>query len=165
MAKKPVADAELPHADAEMPVADAEMPAADAEVPVADAELPAVPAAADAGAPSFQAGDMLIGGLIFPGFSLRAGHRARRASWAPGYELSVEAARGRAGGTTRFMTSGGRGGLVEWAPKNLADELLADDWQVIAGFAAPQPANPEPAEPQPADPEPADPDPDLLAGA
>lgn len=163
MAKKPVADAELPVADAEVPVAAAEVSNA------ADAALPA-PAAADEWTPSFQAGDILMNEITFPGFSLRTGHRARRASWAPGYELSVQTAQGRSGRTTRFMTSGGRGGLVEWAPKNLADELLADDWQVIAAFDAPQPAEPrpvdlEPVDLEPADPEPADPDADQLAGA
>lgn len=67
----------------------------------------------------------------FPGPLLAFGGRARRAGWAPGYELTAENAADRTGRNMKLMTSGSRSGPVEWKPANLADELLADDWEVI----------------------------------
>lgn len=67
----------------------------------------------------------------FPSPLLATGHRARRASWAPGYELLVASAGGRSGQKLRLMIMGGRSGQIEWKPQNMADELMADDWQAI----------------------------------
>jgi hypothetical protein len=67
----------------------------------------------------------------FPCGALKGGARARRASWAPGYELYLAAAASRTGGHFRLMATGGRGGPVEWKPQHPADELMADDWNVV----------------------------------
>lgn len=66
----------------------------------------------------------------FPGPLLAFGGRARRAGWAPGYELTAENAADRTGRNMKLMTSGSRSGPIEWKPLHLADELIADDWEI-----------------------------------
>lgn len=79
----------------------------------------------------------------FPGFMLTYGGTARRKAWAPGFFVSASAAGGRGGQKMKLFTSGNRGGQTEWRPANIADDLLADDWemtltqaQLDAAFAA-----------------------------
>ena len=67
---------------------------------------------------------------IFPGPALAFGGRARRAGWQPGYELTAQNANDRTGRKMQLMTTGARSGPVEWKPAHLADELMADDWEV-----------------------------------
>lgn len=112
----------------------AEKPAT--ELPLTDAPAPETAApetvTEETAAPADPFG---IGGIIdtryFPSPLLATGHRARRRAWAPGYELLVASAGGRTGQKLRLMTTGGRGGQVEWKPANMADELMADDWEAI----------------------------------
>ncbi len=66
----------------------------------------------------------------FPGLLLAHGGIARRKAWAPGFELTASAAGGRGGQKMKLFTSGNRGGQMEWRPVNIADDLLADDWEV-----------------------------------
>jgi hypothetical protein len=67
---------------------------------------------------------------IFPGPALAFGGRARRRGWAPGYELTAQNASDRTGRKMQLMTTGARSGPIEWKPAHLADELMADDWQL-----------------------------------
>ncbi|GAB1361836.1 hypothetical protein MASR1M32_10720 [Rhodobacter sp.] len=71
----------------------------------------------------------------FPAAFLLAGDRARRAEWGPGYELMAANAGGRSGAKLTLLVTGFRSGPIEWKPKNMADELLAQDWIVIPVLA------------------------------
>lgn len=139
---------------ASAPETPAEAPLADQATGVAETAAVATPAAPDAQgaasdpnpdanppapAPEVQ-GDpsplIVIPTRTFPGIFLAHGGRARRQSWAPGFELVAAASRGRSGGMSRILTTGSRAGLVEWNPRHLADDLLADDWEVSMDAAA-----------------------------
>lgn len=67
----------------------------------------------------------------FPGPLLAFGGRARRAGWGPGFEISAQNAGDRTGRKMKLMISGYRAGPIEWKPEHLADELVADDWEVV----------------------------------
>lgn len=144
--RTPAADAAPPPED-QAPASAPETPAEGlsdaAATPVAET-LPEAPAAApdaqggasdpnpDANPPQAEPteGTLVIRTRTFPGIFLTHGGRARRAIWAPGYELVAAANRGRSGGASRILTTGSRAGLIDWQPRNLADDLLADDWEV-----------------------------------
>jgi hypothetical protein len=66
----------------------------------------------------------------FPGPLLAFGGRARRTGWAAGFEITAQNATDRTGRTMKLMISGNRAGPIEWKPEHLADELVADDWEV-----------------------------------
>jgi hypothetical protein len=67
----------------------------------------------------------------FPGPLLAFGGRARRAGWAAGFEISAQNAADRTGRKMKLMITGNRAGPIEWKPEHLADELVADDWEVV----------------------------------
>lgn len=127
-------------ADPAAPIEDAS--AADPAVPIEDATTtdPAAPieGAADPAAPIEDATttDPAPVPGPFPAAALAAGQRARRAAWAPGFELVAAEAGGRNGQRLRLMTTGTRCGMVEWKPPHMADELLAQDWQVVVPVTA-----------------------------
>lgn len=136
-AKTPAAEADLPDAPVE---AEAPPPAPEAVqkavVEGAAPDAPDDPAEALPPAPEPEPEPDLGAEVVtldcraFPGFILAQGGTARRKGWAPGYELSASAAGGRGGQVMKLYTSGRRGGPIEWRPTNIADELLADDWEM-----------------------------------
>jgi hypothetical protein len=81
--------------------------------------------------PEIAPDEQVIRTRAFPGPLLAFGGRARRQGWAPGYELTAQNASDRTGRNMKLMTTGSRAGPVEWKPQHLADELVADDWEVI----------------------------------
>ena len=86
---------------------------------------------ATAASPLTPTGEALLR-TRFPTELLAQGHQARRLSWAPGYCILVTSVGGRSGKKLRLMSAGGRSGQVEWQPYNMADELMADDWEVVS---------------------------------
>lgn len=85
----------------------------------------------DVVAPEIGPDEQVIRTRAFPGPLLAFGGRARRQGWAPGFEITAQNATDRTGRTMKLMISGHRAGPIEWKPEHLADELVADDWEVI----------------------------------
>jgi hypothetical protein len=109
-------------------------PAPEAQGGTADANLPdATPDANPdlaANPPEPTEGLRIIQTRVFPGTFMVHGGRARRNAWAPGFELVAEARQSRTGGRARILITGSRAGLIPWNPPDMADHLLADDWEV-----------------------------------
>lgn len=85
----------------------------------------------DAPEPEIAPDEQVIRTRAFPGPLLAFGGRARRQGWAPGFEITAQNATDRTGRNMKLMISGYRAGPIEWKPEHLADELVADDWEVI----------------------------------
>lgn len=81
--------------------------------------------------PEIAEDEQVIRTRAFPGPLLAFGGRARRQGWAPGFEITAQNATDRTGRNMKLMITGHRAGPIEWKPEHLADELVADDWEVI----------------------------------